>query len=92
MDEKGLEIMDSTQFPSVRDIFYKFDLANFPTKRYTELDNLFTEKLTAVVPQHSQNDELNCLATEIQIEAQAMGFEQGFAYAVKLLTDSLKTQ
>lgn len=76
--------MNTKDFPSIRDIFFKFDFTNFPTTRYTELDKQFTEKLTAAVPQFDKNDELNCLATEGHVEAQAMGFEQGFAYAVKL--------
>lgn len=83
--------MNTKDFPSIRDIFYKFDFADLPTTRYTELDEQFTKKLTAAVPQFDKNDELNCLATEIHVEAQAMGFEQGFAYAVQLLTGSIKT-
>lgn len=76
--------MNTKNFPSIRDIFNKFDFVDFPTEKYTELDQQLTEKLTAAVPQFNKNDELNCLATEICVEAQTMGFEQGFAYAVKL--------
>lgn len=75
--------MNTKDFPSIRDIFFKFDFVDLPTARYTELDKQFTEKLTAAVPQFDKNDELSCLATESHVEAQAMGFEQGFAYAIK---------
>ena len=77
--------MNTKNFPSIRDIFYKFDFVDFPTARYTELDKQFTRKLTVAIPQFDKSDEISCIATECHIEAQAMGFEQGFAYAVKLL-------
>lgn len=77
--------MSTKDFPSPRDIFFKFDFVNSPTTKYTELDKQFSEKLTAAVPQFDKNDEITCLVTESCVEAQATGFEQGFAFAVKLL-------
>lgn len=76
--------MNTKDFPSIRDIFFEFDFTDFSTTRYAELNKQFTEKLKAAVPQFDKNDELDCLAVEGHIEAQAMGFEQGFAYAAKL--------
>lgn len=83
--------MSTKYFPSIRDIFNQFDFTDFTTPKYEDLDKQFTEKLRAAVPQYDKNDEISCLATGCCIEAQAMGFEHGFAYAVQLLTGSLKT-
>lgn len=78
--------MSTKDFPSPRDIFFKLDcFTDFATDRSKELDKQFSKKLTAAVPQFDKNDEITCLVTESCVEAQATGFEQGFAFAVKLL-------
>ena len=77
--------MSTKDFPSLRDIFNQFDFTDFTTPEYEKLDKRFSEKLAAAVPQFDKNDELRSLAIGCCIEAHATGFEQGFAFAIKLL-------
>lgn len=77
--------MSTQNFPSIRDIFCKFDLTDLTTAEYSKLEKQFVEKLTAAVPQFDKYDEIDCIATGMCVEAQTMGFEQGFAFAVRLL-------
>lgn len=77
--------MSTKDFPSIRDIFNKFDLTDYTTEKYSKLEKQLSKKLGEIVPQFDKSDELDCLTTEMCVEAQAMGFEQGFAFAVKLL-------
>lgn len=71
--------------PSIRDIFFQSDFSSRTTSEYDELDKQFIEKLTAAVPQFDKNGEIIDLATGCCLEARAMGFEEGFAFAIKLL-------
>lgn len=79
--------MSTKDFPSIRDIFNKFDLTDFTTAKYSKLEKQLSKKLGEIVPQFDKNDELDCLTTEMCVEAQAMGFEQGFRCAAKLLVN-----
>lgn len=77
--------MSTQNFPSIRDIFCKFDLTELTTAEYSKLEKQFVEKLGKIVPQFDKYDEIDGIATSMCIEAQTMGFEQGFAFAVRLL-------
>lgn len=89
---KGLEIMDSTQLPSVRDVFNKFEMINISTEKFNQIEEQVFDMLKNMSLEFEELNEIENLIIKHSTEAQTMGFEQGFNYAVKLLTDSLKTQ
>ncbi len=79
----------NAKLPSARDIFNQFELTNLFTARYEELqkqlDKIIERKFTSL----EERDEIDYLIADNCTEAQAMGFEQGFQFAVKLPSSCL---
>lgn len=68
--------------PSLRDIFYLFDFTNRTTSEYAKDSAKFDREIRK---ETINPDELDDLVTGLTLEARAMGFEDGFACAVKIL-------
>lgn len=83
--------MDNTKFPSVRDIFDEFEIINISTKKFNQIEEQVFTALKNMSLEFEELDDIETLIIKHSTEAQTMGFEQGFAYAVQLLTGSLKT-
>lgn len=68
--------------PSLRDIYMDYDFTDYVTPKFKE----DTARLEGFL-NGKWNDlfELDSLITGLNLEANTIGFEQGFAYAVKLL-------
>lgn len=83
--------MNNMQFPSARDIFNKFEMINISTEKFDQIEEQVFTSLKNMSLEYEELDEIETLITKHSTEAQTMGFEQGFAYAVQLLISNLKT-
>ena len=84
--------MNNMQFPSVRDVFDKIEIINISTEKFNQIEEQVFTALKNMSLEFEELDKIETLIVKHSTEAQTMGFEQGFAYAVQLLTNSLKTQ
>ncbi len=73
------------ELPTLREIFYNSDLTEYTTAKFDKADKKFTALLKAVCKTFEEFDGIDTAATEKVVEAQALGFEQGFAYALSIL-------
>ena len=77
--------MSEQKFPSVRDIYYKFEYDNIFTREFSRRSKSLNFKLDEVISSLSDRNEIECLVSNLSAESQAMGFEQGFACAAGLV-------
>ncbi len=84
------ENLTSTAFklPTLREIFYNSELTEFSTKEYDRLDKRLTAAVKAVCKTFEELDSIDSAATAKAVEAQAIGFEQGVAFALSILGES----
>ena len=75
------------QFPSIRDIYYQFELANYETPEYSNFYRELEKKLLEKFSSDGEYREIECFVVKVCSEAQAMGFEQGFACAANLMIE-----
>lgn len=67
--------------PSLRDIYMDYDFTDYVTPKFKE----DTAKLEGFLKKEwTDLKELDCLVSALNLEANTIGFEQGFAFAVKL--------
>lgn len=77
--------MSEQKFPSVRDIYYKFEYDNFFTGEYSRRSQLLDFRLREIISSLNERNEIESLASNLSAESQAMGFEQGFSCAAGLV-------
>ena len=77
--------LDNFKLPSLRDIFYQFELTEQTTEEYDNTSNAINKLLNEHIPDFETNNKIDCLITGLMVEAQVIGFEQGFEMALKLL-------
>lgn len=77
--------MTEQKFPSVRDIYYRFEYDNIFTGEFSRRSKLLNFRIGEVISSSSDRSEIESLASNLSAESQAMGFEQGFACAAGLV-------
>ncbi len=75
----------AVELPTLREIFYNSDLTEYTTAEFDKLDKELAAAIKAVCKTFKEYDAIDTAATGKAIEAQAIGFEQGFAYALSIL-------
>lgn len=75
------------KFPNIRNLFFAFDIFEKTTPEFEEKKTAIQGKLMEKFTVFAEYDEIDCLMTENFVESQATGFQQGFAFAIKLLRE-----
>ncbi len=76
--------------PSLRDIFYRSELAEYTTPEYDKMNDELTAAIKAVCNTFKERAAIECAATAQTVEAQATGFEQGVAFAMQILASTTR--
>ena len=77
--------MQERTFPSVRDLYYLFEYDNLYTGEYARLNQRMSKELRERISESSEYNTVESHISSLSAESQAMGFEQGFACAAKLV-------
>lgn len=73
---------------TLREIFFRFDFTEDTTAEYDKASEALDVAIKAVCKDFDTRDEIDRAATEKAIESQALGFEQGVAFAMSMLSGS----
>ncbi len=76
--------------PSLRDIFYRSELAEYTTPEYDKMNDELTAAIKAVCNTFEERDAIECAAAAQAVEAQVTGFEQGVAFAMQILASTTR--
>ena len=78
--------------PSLRDIFYEYDFTEETTPELHKWESVFDKNLKKLTGGNFEKFEsVDNPSTEIKLEAQYIGFVQGFKFARSLFTGDLFT-
>ena len=70
--------------PTLCEVFFNFDMTEDTTVEYEEATKQFDTALNAACKDFREKDEIDSAATFRALEAQALGFAQGVAFALSL--------
>ena len=76
------------KLPTLRDVFDNSDLTECTTEEYDKLTKELDIAIKAVCKTFEEFNNIDVLATGKAVEAQALGFEQGVAFALSILGES----
>ena len=71
--------------PNIRDIFFAFDFSEHTIPVYERNKRCIRTSLKEKFETFEEYDEIDRLIVENSVESQAIGFQQGFSFAMNLI-------